>query len=164
MLIDTYLAYQFIKKLVTPFEDMNAYKLGLIDKDGNFLRQRKYFSPEDKRALGYFDVLVINLKRLLGKLPGGKSKIATIAAAMLLLRSDPKKRVVESVDGEIDCSWLEEEHSKIMRALEEEVPVNTTAGVAGLTPETLGVSKKAQKKHKTILKRNVPDVDSSRAL
>ena len=173
MLIDAYLTYQFIKKLVTPFEDMPAYKLGLIDAQGNFLRQRKYYSPEDKKALGYFDVLIINLKKLISKLPGGSARIGTIAAAMLLLKSDPKKRVVESADGEIDCAWLEEEHNKLIRALEEEVPVNNTAGVAGLTPDSLKIPEKARKKYKKanelqspkgVLKRNLPDVSSTRAL
>jgi len=174
MLIDAYLTYQFIKKLVTPFEDMPAYKLGLIDKDGNFLRPRKYYSPEDKKALGYFDVLIINLKKLISKLPGGSARIGTIAAAMLLLKSDPKKRVMESADGELDCSWLEEEYIKYVKALEEDAPpVNATAGVAGLTPDSLKIPEKARKKYKAanaagspdgVLKRNVPDVDSSRAL
>lgn len=172
MLIDAYLAYQFIKKLVTPFEDMPAYKLGLIDDKGNFLRQRKYYSPEDKKAMGYFDVLVINLKKLLSKLPGGSARLGTIAAAMYLLKSDPiKKRVMESGE-ELDMPWLEEEFNHYYKALQEEVPVNSTTGVAGLPPDQPKISEKARKKYKasnasstpSVLKRNVPDTDSSWAL
>jgi hypothetical protein len=173
MLVDAYLAFQFIKKLVTPFEDMPAFKLGLIDKEGNFLRQRKYFSPEDKKALGYFDVLVINLKKLISKFPGGASKIATVAAALMLLRSDPlRKRVMESAD-DLDMPWLAEEHNKFISALSEDMaPVNVTAGIAGLTPDSLKIPEKARKKYKAanaagvpgVLKRNVPDVGSTRAL
>ena len=33
--IDLFVTYRFIKILVTPFEKQEAYKLGVIDKDGN---------------------------------------------------------------------------------------------------------------------------------
>ena len=33
--IDLFVTYRFIKLLVTPFEKQEAYKLGIIDKDGN---------------------------------------------------------------------------------------------------------------------------------
>ena len=33
--IDLFVTYRFIKLLVTPFEKTEAYKLGIIDKDGN---------------------------------------------------------------------------------------------------------------------------------
>ena len=52
MIVDTFLVYQFIKKLITPFDQTQAFERGLIDQNGNFLKKRKYFSPDDKRALG----------------------------------------------------------------------------------------------------------------
>ena len=36
-----YFVYQFIKKLVTPFEKTDAFKLGIIDKDGKILKKRR---------------------------------------------------------------------------------------------------------------------------
>ena len=33
--IDLFVTYRFIKLLVTPFEKTEAFKLGIIDKDGN---------------------------------------------------------------------------------------------------------------------------------
>ena len=35
--IDLFVTYRFIKLLVTPFEKTEAYKLGIIDKNGNIL-------------------------------------------------------------------------------------------------------------------------------
>ena len=35
--IDLFVTYRFIKLLVTPFEKTDAFKLGIIDKDGNVL-------------------------------------------------------------------------------------------------------------------------------
>ena len=33
--IDLFVTYRFIKLLVTPFKDTDAFNLGLIDKDGH---------------------------------------------------------------------------------------------------------------------------------
>lgn len=86
-IVDLFLIYQFIKKLVTPFEKWDAFRLGLIDKDGNILIKKKDRNTlEQQKALGYFDILILNLKKLLGKIPGGKSRIATFAAALYLIR------------------------------------------------------------------------------
>lgn len=85
--VDLFLIYSFIKKLVTPFDQWEAFKQGVIDKDGNILIKKKDRNKLDqRRSLGYFDVLILNLKKLLGKIPGGKSRIATFAAALYLIR------------------------------------------------------------------------------
>ena len=39
--IDLAISYKFIKNLVTPFEKWPAYKLGIIDKDGNIIKPRR---------------------------------------------------------------------------------------------------------------------------
>jgi hypothetical protein len=83
---DTLMAYQFIKRLVMPFDKWEAFKKGVIDAHGKVLIQRNKFTPEQAAVFGKFDVLVLNLKKLLAKLPGGSTRIATIAAAIMLLR------------------------------------------------------------------------------
>lgn len=81
--IDIYIVYRFIKALSTPFEEMEAHKLGLIDKGGKKLKSAK--SREEKDSMQPFDKLIINMKRMLAKV-GLQSKTATFAAALLLLR------------------------------------------------------------------------------
>ena len=49
MIIDTYMAFQIVKKLVTPFTDMAAFARGLIDEKGNFLRRRQEFNADDRK-------------------------------------------------------------------------------------------------------------------
>lgn len=148
--VDTYIVYKFIKKLVTPFNQMPAFHLGLIDEKGNFLRPRKDFSQEDKSALTLFDVMIINLKRLIAKIPGGGSRIGTIAAAMLLLRSNPKKLKEETLVN--DLFELEENFYKLYEEIadlyEDAPPINVTTGIAGLTPDSLKIPEKARKKYK----------------
>ena len=94
MIVDAILTYQFIKKLITPFNKMPAYALQLIDENGNFLKSRNNYTSQEKKALGLFDIMVINLKKLIAKVPFGKTRIATLAAAMMLLRSTPLKEDV----------------------------------------------------------------------
>lgn len=85
-LIDAYLTYQFLKRLTTPFDQTDAFKLKLIDADGEKLKSPS--TPEEKAAWGYFDRLIFNLKKLIATLPGGKTKIASYAAALVLLREE----------------------------------------------------------------------------
>jgi hypothetical protein len=87
MIVDTYLVYRFIRKLTTPFEKWEAYKQGVIDKNGKIIKpknQRK--TSAERTSLTMFDRLVLNLKKLIMKVPGGSRKWATYAAAILMLR------------------------------------------------------------------------------
>lgn len=86
MFVDLFLVYQFIRRLATPFESWDAYKQGVIDKDGKVLIKKNDRSQEQKKSWGTFDVMVANLKKLLAKVPGGSSKIASYAAALYLIK------------------------------------------------------------------------------
>ena len=39
--IDLFVTYRFLRLLTTPFEDTDAYKLGIIDEKGNRIMQKK---------------------------------------------------------------------------------------------------------------------------
>tara|TARA_R110000868_G_scaffold325159_1_gene585944 strand:+ start:326 stop:835 length:510 start_codon:yes stop_codon:yes gene_type:complete len=159
MVVDAFLVYHFIKRLVTPFEKMPAFKMGLIDKNGNFLKRRREFDREEKKSLQMFDVMLINLKKLIAKIPGGKTRIATIAAALYLLRSTPAKNIKEDIDLD-DLFEMEIAFRNIMNEVENVLedaspPINTTSGVAGLTPDSIGVPVKMANKYK---KKNQDDI------
>lgn len=73
--------------LVTSFDKTDAFKLGIIDADGNPLKKIKDLkTSQEKDAYDMLDRLVFSLKRLLAKLPGGSSKIASLAAAYWLVK------------------------------------------------------------------------------
>lgn len=85
--VDLYYTYKFIKLLTTPWKDTEAFKLGIIDNTGKLLIKPKDFvTQQQKDAYTLFDRLVFNIKRLMEKVPGGGSKIATYAAALYLLK------------------------------------------------------------------------------
>ena len=43
--IDLFVTYRFLRLLTTPFEDTDAFKLGIIDEKGNRIRKPKYTKP-----------------------------------------------------------------------------------------------------------------------
>lgn len=81
---------RFLKLLVTPFEKLGAYEAGIIDKDGKKNPDFNTNSADDRAAYRKhytpFIRLVINLKRIMSKAPGGQSIVARYGAALLLIR------------------------------------------------------------------------------
>ena len=91
-LVNAFVIYKFIKLLVTPFNKTEAFKLGIIDDKGNYLKKQKDLETrQEKLASNIFTRLVFNLKKLLAKIPGGSSQIATFAAGLALIREEAEK-------------------------------------------------------------------------
>tara|TARA_S200002703_G_scaffold95553_1_gene82640 strand:- start:1881 stop:2633 length:753 start_codon:yes stop_codon:yes gene_type:complete len=88
LVTDTIYTYRFLKLLVTPFKDMEAYKLGIIDENGKRNKEKKTLNSEEQKAYTLFHRLIFNLKKLLGAVPGGKTKVASYVAALALLREN----------------------------------------------------------------------------
>ena len=80
-------AFRFLKLLTTPWNKLKAYELGIVDENGkNLKRAKELKTKEEKSAYTIFHRLVFNIKRLLGKIPGGKSTLASYAAALYLIK------------------------------------------------------------------------------
>jgi hypothetical protein len=84
--LDNLIAFRVLYALTTPFDKTPAFKTGVIDATGNILVKADKRTPEQRGAYDVLDRLVFSLKRLLGKIPGGKSDIASLAAAYWLIR------------------------------------------------------------------------------
>ena len=111
-LLNAFVIFQFVKLLATPFNKTEAFKLGIIDDKGKYLKKQKDLkTAAEKKASNIFTRLVWNIKKQLEKLPFGKTKLASIATALFLIKEE-----VETIgaDGEMleeaFCSWLMEEH------------------------------------------------------
>jgi hypothetical protein len=182
-MVDLFLVYQFIRRLVTPFNEWDAYKLGIIDERGNILKKRRELRrQEEQRAFGVFDILVLNLKKLLERLPAGQTRIASYAAALWLIREHkaftPDSLLTEDLDddyieesvnlffnGYTDYNILSEDVNRKYRSLDElfkekfvdeDAPtVSVAAGaIAGLTKDDLpGLTKAQQKRHQKKAKK-----------
>ncbi len=133
--IDLFVTYRFIKLLVTPFERTEAFKLGIIDKDGNRImppkksgvRQTKpepLRTTEERSAYTVLHKLVFNIKKLFAKVPGLRTKLGTYAAALFLLKDTFK----ESVD---DPDVFEREFMKYLKEEGYEIDDTITENVIG---------------------------------
>lgn len=81
---DTVYAFRFLRLLTTPWTKTGAYKVGLIDANGNVLRKPE--TSEEKSKYNIFHKLVFNIKRMLNVLPFGKTTIASYLAALYLIK------------------------------------------------------------------------------
>ncbi len=81
---------RFLKLLVTKFEDTGAYKAGIIDADGNKVKDFSMDTMDNRDAYRShytaFHRLVFNLKKLMAKVPGGSSIVARYGAALALIK------------------------------------------------------------------------------
>jgi hypothetical protein len=84
--LDAWIVYRFIRTLVTPWDETDAFKLGVIDANGKLKIHTDKMNDEQQKSYTLFHRLVFNIKRLIEKVPGGKSKIGTYAAALFLMR------------------------------------------------------------------------------
>jgi len=136
--LDNIYAYRFLRMLVTPFEDTDAFKMGIIDDEGNNLIKYSDLSSDDQRkAYNYLVRLVFNLKKLINKLPGGENKFKNFAAAILMLKESHNGSMypVDLSRMEDLISWLDNNPSiigeireAIYREMEEE---NGTGAMGG---------------------------------
>lgn len=130
--IDVYLVYQFLKRIVLPFEKWPAFQLGIIDKTGKVLKPKASLkTKQEKEAWGYYDIVVANLKKILAKVPGGGTRLASIAAAYFLFKEHKN----------VDCTnqnVLAEHFIKNWKTIKEEVAANNVGSGAiqfpGSTP------------------------------
>ena len=89
--VDLVITYRVIKLLVTPFERQEAFKYGIIDKDGKVLK--KYTSlkrREEKNAYTQLHRFVFNLKRILKRVGLG-GRLGSFAVALALLLRENKE-------------------------------------------------------------------------
>lgn len=64
--VTSFTIYKFVKDITTPFTELKAYKDKLIDNNGEYLK--------DPSTIDAYDKLIINLKKLLAKIPDPKIK------------------------------------------------------------------------------------------
>lgn len=144
---DTIYALRFLRLLTTRWSSTGAYKLGLIDKNGKHLRSPQ--NSVERSKYNIFHRLVFNIKRLLNKIPFGKSTIASYLTALYLIKehtgiSDKKliaiMEKVTGVDLEIsnlnECTWHITEDQKLKNGryvLNRDVALKATGHVLALS-------------------------------
>ena len=107
--IDNLIAFRILYMLITPFEKSEAYKLGIVDKNGNQLKKiRDLKTADEKDAYNYLTKLVFKIKRIIAKVPGGSNQFASLVAAYWLVKESYSTQ----------CSINEEEYIRVLSSLE----------------------------------------------
>ena len=89
--IDLLITYRIVKLLVKPFDKQEAFKYGIIDKDGNVLKKSKTLKTEkERKAYTILHRFVFNLKRILKRVGLG-SRLGSFAVALALLIKENKE-------------------------------------------------------------------------
>jgi hypothetical protein len=164
-LVDSVIAYRILRMLTTPFEETDAYKLGIIDAKGKELKKMAQLHTGDERnAYTILHRMVYRIKRIIEKVPVDNKRIITFAAALSLIKENYHNSC-EPID--LELQYLNRLHTNLTEDIKyvqenlntkkiytfkqysEDVaaPIANNAGspgVAGFTPDTLGVPKGKQ--------------------
>ena len=86
--VDTVIVFRILKMMTRKWEEMDAYKFGLIDDNGKRIKSKKPKTSEEKNSFTLLHRLVFNLKRVLELLPFGRTRLASYAASLALLKEN----------------------------------------------------------------------------
>lgn len=137
-IIDNGIAMRIVYLLVLPFDKWDAFKYGIIDKDGKPLRTLGSLrTSQEKSSYTMLHRLVSRLKRMLALLPLGRSMMASVAAAYLLIRegvTDETPNLEELFASAYNGIYKDEPQlmEQVHRLLEE-VGGDAAAGLANTT-------------------------------
>jgi len=138
--IDLFVTYRFVKLLTTPFEKTDAFKMGIIDKDGN-RTDKKLYKIDERNAYTVLHKLVFNIKKIFAKVPGLRTKVGTYAAALFLLKDTFKEHVEDPKMFEKEfLKYLEENNIELDDTIAEEVTLDNgklSKGIYVLTQDVV---------------------------
>ena len=138
--VDLVITYRVVKLLVTPFEKQEAFKYGIIDKEGKVLRPFRTISKTaEKQSYTILHRFVFNLKRILQKVGLG-GRLGTFAVALATLIRENKEfeqhqKLIESTvvkylkEQKLYEELLQEEGYIVSNKQITEQPINTCFGI-----------------------------------
>ena len=175
--VDSIIAYRILKMLVTPFQETEAYKRGIIDDKGKELRKMRDLNKvEDRDAYTILHRLVYRVKRIIERVPIENKKLVSYAAALALIREQLdheeeypdielrfNAKLAEALEQEIDLvhDFLHEKQLFTFKQFTEEAPaVNSAVTASGTSPAgdiniatTIAIHKKKSNVYAPMLRR-----------
>lgn len=163
-LVDNLIAFKILKMLVTPFDQTEAFHLGIIDAQGKTIRKSSTLTTNaEKDAYNYLTRLVFGLKKIINRLPGGESKMKSLIAALWLVKEqyENKDKMTNAVLEEKFVELLKmmdnrvslvEEEITVKKFLEEDGIANVTGAAVSTDQPKIGAKeiKKYKKGNSTI--------------
>lgn len=115
--LELYLISKLVSLMTQEWTETDAYKLGIIDKNGKFLKKyRQLKTTQERLAFSTLHRFAFNLKKLIESLPGGKFKVAKYLTVWALFR--------EEKDSNLN-TLFEEDFSNLNRMFEHEYSENS---------------------------------------
>ena len=164
-LVDSVIAYRILRMLTIPFEETDAYRLGIIDNKGKELKKMSQLhTGNELAAYTILHRMVYRIKRIIEKVPIDNKRIITFAAALSLIKENYQNNC-EPINLELQyLNRLDTDLTEEVKYIQENfntkkiytfkqysedaaAPIANNAGspgVAGFTPDTLGVPKRKQ--------------------
>ncbi len=172
--VDALITYRILRLLTTPFDQQDAFRLGLIDKHGNRLKKESELNTnEEQEAYSLLHRMVFRLKRIIEKVPMDNKNFLSFATAVALVREgiEYDDEILEEVfymtqerqDVKDLAEELESGKIQSFKQFVEEMGV-AGGGVAGIgipnptkaNQAEPGLTKSQQKKYKKKNKAGVP--------
>jgi hypothetical protein len=170
--VDSLIAYRILRLLVIPFADTDAYRYGIIDAQGRELKKMSQLNTVAERdAYTILHRMIFRIKKIIEKVPIENKKLVSFAAALALIKEhahtnkepiDLEQQFLDKMNTPLteEKQFVEEftnnKYTLTFRQFMEEIPANNagTPGVAGFTPDTVGVPVSTQRKRKKLYRRS----------
>ena len=176
--LDTIIAYRILRLLVTPFEETEAFKLGIVDAKGKELKRMNQLNTVAERdAYTILHRMVFRIKKIIEKVPVDNKKLLSFTAALALIKEqynlgeEPVDleykylQILEQNLNEEDIlytqNFLDKNYILSFRTFLEDAPANNAAatpGIDGLTPDTVVVRRRKTKLLKRSEDKNVAGI------
>lgn len=160
--VDTVVAYRLLRMLATPIERSDAFRLGLVDKDGKKIKEP--LSQQELDATSLLQRFVFKVQRALNRSSDRNARrLLTFAAAMAILKeyTEEDEDNVEALlevymqDEEVikQAKLLEDYNLISFRNFDEETGVANVAGIGvgdkgepGVDPRLMPMVRRKRKK------------------
>ena len=119
------LTYQFVKRLTTPFNEWPSYNTGVHDESGNLLVLEGQRTEQQEQSFNKFDLISLRLKKIMESIPGGNTRLASYAAAMMIINEkwedkSESEKAVRYLNEQIAMTNLSEVKVAVSKLLQEE--------------------------------------------
>ena len=169
--VDSIIAYRILRMLTTPFEETEAFQRGIIDAKGKELKKMR-----DLNTVADRDAYSILHRMIIEKVPLDNKKLVSFAAALALIKehADTKTELINLESLYLDKiktdlteeiyvieEFINNKQTFTFRQFLEDIPANNagTPGIAGFTPETMGVPR--NKQPKVIRRKKLVDIGTN---
>lgn len=147
------LVITLVRMLITPFENTDAFRFGLIDATGRKIRNP--LNAEEEESYTPLHRFIFLIKAILEK-AGISGKITGLAAAYHLVKESLDREIPEDVLEKRLTKFISEEYCFLEEQIElerilEEIAANNTAGVEVKNPDA--IPKRKMKTVKDLLAR-----------